>query len=462
MVEVESIGELPWKELTHSSREIFVGQRGKITYRQFFELVNEWERCLSNSGISPEAKVAVIGDFSAIGTSLVLALLSNRNIIIPFSHESIVEIDSALEISGCDWLIKLDNSLDPSDQLIEMRSIKRDNSLFHKLMESHHAGLVLFSSGTSGKPKAILHDLNRVVQRFKPSQKHFRSIPMLMFDHFGGFNTIFGMLASESTVIEVESRTAEKICLTIQNFQVTLLPTTPSFLSLIIMSNFHKRYDLTSLTKITYGTEPINKHLLERINRAFPNVLLHQTYGLTEVGVLASRSESNESTRLEIGGNGFETKVVDGILWIKSEFAMLGYLGTEGTNDFVDGWFNTKDQVIQDGKFFKFIGRDSDQINVGGQKVLPIEVEEEILRLPEIFEVQVFGEKHPLLGQIVVASVVLAEGVEHDGIKLKIRKHCQEHLAKYKVPQKILLVPKIEISSRGKRVKGDSGTGNER
>ena len=462
MVEVESIGELPWKELTHSSREIFVGQRGKITYRQFFELVNEWERYLSNSGISPEAKVAVIGDFSAIGTSLVLALLSNRNVIIPFSRESIVEIDSALEISGCDWLIRLDNLLDPKDQLIEKRFIKRDNPLFNKLIESHHAGLVLFSSGTSGKPKAILHDLNRVVQRFKPSQKHFRSIPMLMFDHFGGFNTIFGMLASESTVIEVESRTAEKICLTIQNFQVTLLPTTPSFLSLIIMSNFHKRYDLTSLTKITYGTEPINKHLLERINRAFPNVILHQTYGLTEVGVLASRSESNESTRLEIGGNGFETKVVDGILWIKSEFAMLGYLGTEGTNDFVDGWFNTKDQVIQDGKFFKFIGRDSDQINVGGQKVLPIEVEEEILRLPEIFEVQVFGEKHPLLGQIVVASVVLAEGVEQDGIKLKIRKHCQEHLAKYKVPQKILLVPKIEISSRGKRVKGDSGMGNER
>ena len=115
--------------------------------------------------------------------------------------------------------------------------------------------------------------------------------------------------------------------------------------------------------------------------------------------------------------------------------------------------------MIQDGKYFKFVGRDSDQINVGGQKVLPIEVEEEILQLPEVFEVQVFGEQHPLLGQIVVASVVLVEGIEHDGIKLKIRKHCQEHLAKYKVPQKILFVSQIEISSRGKRVKGESGTG---
>jgi acyl-coenzyme A synthetase/AMP-(fatty) acid ligase len=222
------------------------------------------------------------------------------------------------------------------------------------------------------------------------------------------------------------------------------------------MSNAHKRFDLSSLTRITYGTEPINVHLLERINKVFPNAILQQTYGLSEVGVLASRSESNESTRLELGGSGFDTKVVDGILWIKSEFAMLGYLSTEGANDFVDGWFNTKDQVIQDGKYFKFVGRDSDQINVGGQKVLPIEVEEEIMLLNEVLDVQVFGEKHLLLGQIVVANVVLASDVESEGVKLKIRKHCQERLTKYKVPQKIFFVSQIEVSSRGKRVKGVS------
>jgi acyl-CoA synthetase (AMP-forming)/AMP-acid ligase II len=189
---------------------------------------------------------------------------------------------------------------------------------------------------------------------------------------------------------------------------------------------------------------------------------LQQTYGLSEVGVLASRSESNQSTRLELGGRGFETKVVDGILWIKSEFAMLGYLSTEGANDFIDGWFNTKDQVIQDGKYFKFVGRDSDQINVGGQKLLPIEVEEEILLLDEVLDVQVFGEKHLLLGQIVVANVVLESGIRSEETRLRIKKHCQERLAKYKVPQKIIFVPQIEVSSRGKRVKTvNSETGNE-
>ena len=462
MVDAAVVDNYPWDNLIGSQRELFVGARGVVSYQQFFQLVDEWKKLLSTSGVKPEEKIAVIGDFSALGTSLVLALLSNRNIIIPFSYESIIEIDSALSTSGCDWLIKIDKLKLLSDQIIEQRSIHQDNSLFQQLTKSGHAGLVLFSSGTSGKPKAILHDLNRVVQRFKPNAKRFRSIPMLMFDHFGGFNTIFGMLSSESTVVEVDTRTAENICSTIQEFKVTLLPTTPSFLSLIIMSNAHKRFDLSSLTRITYGTEPINVHLLERINKVFPNAILQQTYGLSEVGVLASRSESNESTRLELGGSGFETKVVDGILWIKSEFAMLGYLSTEGANDFVDGWFNTKDQVIQDGKYFKFVGRDSDQINVGGQKVLPIEVEEEIMLLNEVLDVQVFGEKHLLLGQIVVANVVLASGVESEGIKLKIRKHCQERLTKYKVPQKIFFVSQIEVSSRGKRVKGvSSETGKE-
>ena len=119
----------------------------------------------------------------------------------------------------------------------------------------------------------------------------------------------------------------------------------------------------------------------------------------------------------------------------------------------MDGWFNAKDRVIQDGKYFKFIGRDSDQINVGGQKVLPIEIEETIMELSEVLEAQAFGEKHNLLGQVVAVNVVLVEKTDTAVIKDKIKKICKERLSKYKVPQKIYFVDQIAVSSRGKRIK---------
>jgi acyl-coenzyme A synthetase/AMP-(fatty) acid ligase len=443
----------PWDRFNESKRDLFVNTNEVITYKDFFGLVDLWKLQIENNGIGPYDKVAVIGDFSAVGTSLVLALIHNRNVIIPFSYDSIIEVENALSESGCDRLIVIDKHASISDQKFDIKIIKREAQLYSKLSQTEHAGLVLFSSGTSGKPKAILHDLTKVIQRFQPSEKRFRSVPMLMFDHFGGFNTIFGMLSSESTVIEVPSRSVEDVCFSIEKFQVNLLPTTPSFLSMILISNAHKRHNLSSLKRITYGTEPINLLLLERINAQFPGVLLQQTYGLSEVGVLASRSESNQSTRLELGGEGFQTRVIDGILWIKSDFAMMGYLSTEGQNDFVDGWFNTKDRVIQDGKYFKFIGRDSDQINVGGQKVLPIEIEETIMELSEVLEAQVFGEKHNLLGQVVAVNVVLVEKTDTTVIKDKIKNICKERLSKYKVPQKIYFVDQIAVSSRGKRIK---------
>lgn len=443
----------PWIRFKESKRDLFVNTSKSITYQEFFGLVDLWKLKIENYGINLNEKVAVIGDFSAVGTSLVLALIDNRNIVIPFSYDSIIEVENALLESGCDWLIVIDKHAPINEQKFEARTTKRESQLYTKLSENGHAGLVLFSSGTSGKPKAILHDLHKVIQRFQSSEKRFRSVPMLMFDHFGGFNTIFGMLSSESTVVEVPSRSVEDVCSSIEKYQVDLLPTTPSFLSMILISNGHKRHNLSSLKRITYGTEPINAQLLERINAQFPGALLQQTYGLSEVGVLASRSESNQSTRLELGGEGFQTKVVDGILWIKSDFAMMGYLSTEGLNDFVDGWFNTKDRVIQEGRFFKFIGRDSDQINVGGQKVLPIEVEETIMQLSEVSEAQVFGEKHNLLGQIVAVNIVLVEQTDLLTIKDKIKNICKESLSKYKVPQKIYFVDEISVSGRGKRLK---------
>ena len=90
---------------------------------------------------------------------------------------------------------------------------------------------------------------------------------------------------------------------------------------------------------------------------------------------------------------------------------------------------NTQDRVEVDGDYMKILGRVTDIINVGGQKVYPSEIEDIVLTVPNISDVAVYGESNPLLGQIVVAKITLLEPEALSTIKHRIRKACQEQLA---------------------------------
>ena len=142
----------------------------------------------------------------------------------------------------------------------------------------------------------------------------------------------------------------------------------------------------------------------------------------------------------------------DGILWIRSEYRMVGYLNAPSGFD-VEGWFNTQDRVEVDGDYFRILGRVTDLINVGGQKVYPAEVEDVILAQPNIADVVVTGEKHALLGHIVVAKVRLVEAEPLDALRLRIRKACLAKLTAYKVPAKVLLLEQEIYSARFKKMR---------
>jgi acyl-CoA synthetase (AMP-forming)/AMP-acid ligase II len=194
---------------------------------------------------------------------------------------------------------------------------------------------------------------------------------------------------------------------------------------------------------------------LDRLRQAFPLVEFQQTYGLSEVGVLRSKSRSDGSLWVRIGGEGFKTKVVEDILWIKSEYAMVGYLNAPSEFD-SDGWFNTQDRVEVDGDYFRILGRVTDLINVGGQKVYPTEIEDVILTLDNILDVAVYGERHPLLGQIVVAKVSVALPEDAASLKMRIRRACLAALAPFKAPTKIIVSEDALYSSRQKKIRKKS------
>jgi acyl-CoA synthetase (AMP-forming)/AMP-acid ligase II len=428
----------------------FIHEGRKVSYGQMAGLISSYATKFSEDGLKQGETVVMVGDYSPEVFCAILALALNKCITIPLTSNSVVEESTVLDISGCDWYIKFDVA--GKNFVVNKRRVKGDNELLGKFIEEGSPGLILFSSGSTGKPKGILHDFVRIAEKFRKQRPPVTAIPFLMIDHFGGINTILAITSGLGTVVTVSDRSASKICEAIEKYKVELLPATPSFLNLLMASKIYENYDLSSLKRITYGTEVMPQSTLERVHQIFPQVKLLQTYGLSEVGVLHSKSKSDGSTWVKVGGEGFQTKVVDNILWIKSSYAMIGYLNAPSDFD-EDGWFNTHDQVEVDGEFFRILGRETEIINTGGQKVYPAEIESVILELENIEDVAVFGERHLLLGQIVVAKVLLHSTEPVESVKKRIRAACIAKLNSYKAPSKVILVDSQLHNVRQKKIR---------
>jgi acyl-CoA synthetase (AMP-forming)/AMP-acid ligase II len=432
-------------------RVAFVDAGRPVTYARLSGFIERYSKLINVEEIHPGDVVVVVGDYSPELFAFMLALVENGNVLAPLTRESVVERDAVMEISEASWFV--DFADDAARVQIESTGRTPTHPLTRTLTETHRPGLLLFSSGSTGRPKGILHAWDRMASKFVEPRRPIVAICFLMLDHFGGINTLLSITSSLGTVVTVRARSVESICEAVAQHQVEVLPTTPSFLNMLVRSKAHQRFDLSSLRLITYGTEVMPEATLERVARMFPDVQLQQTYGLSELGVLRSKSRADGSLWMRVGGDGFRTKVVDDILWIKSDYAMLGYLNAPPPFD-ADGWFCTEDRVIVDGEWIRVLGRDSDVINVGGQKVYPAEVEDVILDLVNVKDVAVFGEQSALLGNIVVARIQTATPESVGDLKRRIRAACAARLAPFKVPSKVVLADGDLYSSRHKKLRG--------
>ncbi|MEO8679649.1 MAG: fatty acid--CoA ligase family protein, partial [Vicinamibacterales bacterium] len=282
----------------------------------------------------------------------------------------------------------------------------------------------------------VLHDLGPLLEKFTTPRHTYRTLVFLQLDHIGGINTLFYTLANAGAVVVAPGRMPGEICEAIARHRVELLPTSPTFLKLLLLSEAHLRHDLSSLQLITYGTEPMPASTLTRIHAAFPNVKLLQTYGLSELGILRSQSRGPDSLWVRVGGEGYETKVVDDRLWVRAKSAMLGYLNAPSPFD-ADGFFDTGDLVEVDGEWLRILGRKSEVINVAGSKVFPMEVENTLLEMDRVEDVAVRGEPSAITGQAVVAAFKLTCDEPPAEFKTRMRLFCRDRLAAYKIPSKV-------------------------
>jgi len=434
------------------NKEAIIWNNQSYTYKWLLTQVNAWKQQFSNAANIAGKVVGLKVDFSPVSVALLIALIENKCIIVPLTQSIKDKFEEFCAIAEIELMIEVNE--DDIVDICQLELVSKHELIAH-LKQISHPGLILFSSGSTGKSKAALHDFAPLLQKFEIARHSKRIITFLLFDHIGGINTLFYTRYNGGCIIAISNRSSKSVCEAIQNFGAQILPTSPTFLNLLLINGDYKNYNLKHLETITYGTEAMSKNTLARLHDAFPHTKLQQTYGLSEIGIMRSKSESSDSLYMKIGGEGYDLRVADGLLEIKAKSAMLGYLNA--ASPFTeDGWFKTGDMVELKGEYIKILGRQSEIINVGGMKVYPTEIENIIQQMDGVGDVVVSGEYNLITGYIVKAKINLFTDETLSDFRLRMKEFCRERLDAYKIPQKIVITNEFLYSSRFKKMRKEN------
>jgi acyl-coenzyme A synthetase/AMP-(fatty) acid ligase len=417
-------GDAPF--LIHRGREI-----------RFGEIARQQEPDLG--AVRAGDVVALIGDFEPQSIATLLKLIDRGAVLVPLTRETRADHDYFFDASLTDVIIE--------GSQVRRRSHEQEHPLLGQLRATGHPGLVLFSTGTTGRPKAILHDMSLFLARYETPRPALRTLNFLLFDHIGGINTLFHTLYNKGVVIAPEERTVTSILACCRDYAVEVLPTTPTFLRMMLISGLVPEQVPGCVRVITYGTERMDQSTLDALCQLLPDVDFRQTFGMSELGILRIKSDARDSLYMKIGGEGVETRVVGGILQVRSSSRMLGYLNASSPFD-AEGWYDTQDVVDERNRSFKVLGRTGDVINVGGLKFMAAEVERAILEYPGVSLVKVVARSNPITGQHVEALVQPMPGTTIDvgALTVFLRSRLQPHM----VPRRIR-IDTVAVGHRFKR-----------
>lgn len=417
-----------------------------FSYQWLAQEVVDLDPVLDRLGVTAHTVVALNADYSPRALALLLALWGRGCVVVPLAPGSRPHRDALYALAE----VHTELLVDEAD---EVSAAPIGHTVTHTLIETLLArgagGLVLFSSGSAGKIKGVVHDGAKLLQRYSTPRRAKTIIPFMLFDHIGGMNTVLHTLSSGGTAVLTQARTPEAICRLIAAHRVQVLPATPTFLNLLLLSD-HAAHDLSSLQILGYGAERMPEATLARLAAAFPKVQLLQNYGLSEAGILRTQSESSQSLWMKLSGDGVQARVQDGLLELKVETAMLGYLN-EASPFTADGWLKTGDRVEVKGEYLRVLGRESDIIIVGGEKVYPAEIEDRIAALPGVVDVIVSGEPHAITGNIVKARVQLSAPETRSEFRLRMTAALAEALPAFKIPQRLELSTEPLHTARWKK-----------
>ena len=320
--------------------------------------------------------------------------------------------------------------------------------------------LILFTSGTTGLPKAVSITSGQLNLRIRSISAPFRadatpSVGMMCvpFFHVGGALGMLGSLYSGNTSVVQKRFDAGEWLRLVSEYRVSATFLVPTMLQRILDHPDFASADLTSLVAIAYGAAAAPIALVRRAMAALPHVAFANVFGQTEtLGAYTTLMPDDHRDPARAGSvgrplPGVEVRVVDPATGNDVEAGTVGELWVNTTQNVTGGWLHTGDLARQDSDGYIFpSGRLSDTINRGGEKFGPIEVEEALRSHPAVEDVAVAGIADEELGQRVGAAVVASTPVTLE----ELRSHCRDLIAYFKLPERLAIVDHIPYNAIGK------------
>jgi acyl-CoA synthetase (AMP-forming)/AMP-acid ligase II len=301
--------------------------------------------------------------------------------------------------------------------------------------------LTLFTSGTTGLPKKVVHSFASITRGCKISEEYKNQVWGWAYNptHMAGIQVFFQALLNKNKLVMLFNRSREIVLSTLAEEKITHLSATPTFFRMLLPLETA----FNEVKNITFGGEKMDKNLIDKLKINFPNALFRNVYASTEAGSLFS--SQGEYFKINERLKHFIKFVENEIYLHKSLLGQSDSLTLEGD------WYKTGDLVEfmdEKNELFRFLSRKNEMINVGGYKVNPNEVEEILNSHPNIIMSRVFGKKNAVVGNLIVAEVV------SNSVSLsekEIRDFLQDKLQAFKVPRIITFVDKIELTRSGKK-----------
>ncbi|MBI4969840.1 MAG: benzoate-CoA ligase family protein [Rhodospirillales bacterium] len=333
----------------------------------------------------------------------------------------------------------------------------------------------LYSSGTTGRPKGVIHvhrDVIAVSQLYavdvggvEESDLFYSTFP-LFFAAGLGCGALFPLWVGATTIVDGRRPSPPIAVEIIQRFRPTYFAAVPTFYAALLASNLIGRDGLSSIKRCITGGEALPAEI-QRQWCALAPVPIMEGIGSTESLHIYITNRTGDVKELSTGRAvpGYQIRILDdagkevppgeqGRMWVKGPSVTRGYWNNPERNatHLVDGWLNTGDTFVRDAEgYYYFAGRSDDMLKVGGIWVSPFEIESALFDHPKVLEAAVVGRRDEAGLFKPEAWVVLKSPSDAgDDLAEDLRQHCRTRLAAYKYPRWFNFVTELPKTATGK------------